>query len=228
MLGTVSGVSQALSCANLHGYRLQALSVADLLFCRQAEEDGLVNLLRLVLVGRQALLWCLLLLFLDMLLHVRNERLRRALDLRRIKLVGCTIRGFGGERRLGRLLGLLSQGLGFGHCCCDMFAMFLVAGNSGLDPGLNFPTFCRSYGFSERPRLMRGCLIESGRRMGIFNQSSRRSISKHTTGCSSLHCHQPSNINFTSRSHAVSRFISSASVVRTRRGTCAVITGGNG
>jgi hypothetical protein len=58
-------------------------------------------------------------------LHVCNEGLGRALDLRRIELVGGAIRGFGGERRLSRLLGLLSKGLGFGHCCGDMVRCFL-------------------------------------------------------------------------------------------------------
>lgn len=109
MLPTVSNALRCTECATVHGDGLEALGVANLLLGRQAEKDGLIDLLGLVLVGSQTLFWRLLLLLLDVLLHVRNERLGRALDLGRVQLVGSAICRLGGEWRLGGLVGLLGD-----------------------------------------------------------------------------------------------------------------------
>jgi len=91
--------------------------------------------------------------------------------------------------------------------------MLLVAGNSGLDPCPNFPS-----NFLPAPQFLRSTEVKCG---APQSQSSRRSILKHTTGYSPLQCHQPMDFNFSPCPHAVSRFMSSASMCY--RGTQAII-----
>ena len=66
---------------------LQAAGVVDLLLGGDGEEDGLVLVHGVVLVGGEILHGGLFLLFLRMLLHVRNEALGGPFDLRGIQLV---------------------------------------------------------------------------------------------------------------------------------------------
>lgn len=105
-----------------------------------AEEDGLIALLGLVLVSHQILgADCLLLLL--VLLHMCNERIRRSLDLRRVQLVWSLILLLGGKRRLRLLLDLLCDLLRSGHCCGVSFGKVRTSNLAAADQGLVARTF---------------------------------------------------------------------------------------
>lgn len=94
----------------LHLGRLQTGSLIDVLLGRDTEEDWLVMILRIIFVVCKILDGCNLILLLNMLLHVRNERICCLLHLGRVELVWSSRGDFGGQWRLGRI------GLASGYC----------------------------------------------------------------------------------------------------------------
>jgi hypothetical protein len=83
--------------------------VHDVLLSRDVEEDGRIVRLSFIGISFEVFLARLLFFSRNMLLHVRDEGCRGALDLRRVELVSFSIAGFGGDSRFGSL------GLGFGY-----------------------------------------------------------------------------------------------------------------